>query len=92
MSRRLLPALVLGALATGVAAVLVSVLAPQPERVAPLAEIPIGAIWIVAGLIASLNVTRIFVLIGTPVAAETGDVDVTVGAVPWVPGGVCVSR
>jgi signal transduction histidine kinase len=52
MSRRLLLALVLAALATAVAAVLISLLAPQPERVAPLADIPIGAIWIVAGLIA----------------------------------------
>jgi signal transduction histidine kinase len=30
----------------------VSLLAPQPERVAPLLEIPIGVIWIIAGLIA----------------------------------------
>ncbi len=52
MSRTVLLALVLAALATAVAAVLVSLLAPQPERVAPLSEIPIGAIWIVAGLIA----------------------------------------
>ena len=52
MSRRLLLVLALVALATVVAAVLVSLLAPQPERVAPLVEIPIGVIWIVAGLIA----------------------------------------
>ena len=52
MSRRPLLALALAAVATAVAAVLVGLLAPQPERVAPLAEIPIGAIWLVAGLIA----------------------------------------
>jgi signal transduction histidine kinase len=52
MSRRLLLVLALVALATAVAAVLVSLLAPQPERVNPPVEIPIGVIWIVAGLIA----------------------------------------
>jgi len=36
---------------------------------------------IVKGSIVSLNVTRIFVLIGTPVAAEAGDVNVTRGGV-----------
>ena len=51
MSRRLLLVLALVALATAVAAVLVSLLAPQPERVASPVEIPIGGIWI-AGLIA----------------------------------------
>ncbi len=52
MSRRLLLAVVLAALATTVVGGLVSLLAAQPERVAPLSEIPIGVIWIVAGLIA----------------------------------------
>jgi len=46
---------------------------------------------IVEGSIALLNVTMIFVVIGTPVAAEAGDVDVTVGAAPGGPGGVWVS-
>ena len=55
MSRRLLLALALAALATTVAAVLVSLLAPQPERVNPPVEIPIGVIWIVAGLIACVK-------------------------------------
>jgi signal transduction histidine kinase len=50
--RRLLLAVALAALATAVAAVLVSLLAPQPEHAAPLVEIPFGAVWIAAGLIA----------------------------------------
>src|SRR3990170_4300317 len=39
------------------------------------------AVVIVKGSIASLNVARIFVLIGTPVAAEAGDVKLTRGGV-----------
>lgn len=37
---------------------------------------------IVEGSIALLNVARIFVLVGVPVAGETGDVNATVGAAP----------
>ena len=48
---------------------------------------------IVAGSIASLNLARTFVLIGTPVAAKGGNVNVTVGAAPGtVAGGACVSK
>jgi hypothetical protein len=48
---------------------------------------------IVKGSIASLNVARTLVLIGVPVAAGAGDVNVTVGAAPdGVSDGVCVSK
>jgi hypothetical protein len=50
-----------------------------PEiEVVPCLNVNVEAV-IVEGSIASLNVARIFELIGVPVAKSSGDVDVTVG-------------